>query len=164
MSQNHPGLEGQLLGWPEARFAVVASRFNEHVVDRLVQGAIDTLLRHGLEREQILLARVPGAWEIPVVLGHLARSGRFHGLVAVGAVIRGETPHFEHVAGPVAAALSSLQTETGVPIGFGVLTVDTTEQAVERSGGKAGNKGGEAALACLETASLIGRLRQSAAP
>jgi len=155
MPHSPPDLEGQPLGWPEAHFAIVASRFNEHIVERLIAGALDALLRHGLTRDQVLLARVPGAWEIPVVATRLARSGRFDGLITLGAVIRGETSHFEHVVGPMAASLAALQVETGLPVGFGVLAVDSTDQAIERAGGKAGNKGAEAALACLETASLI---------
>jgi len=158
MSQIPPDLEGQSLGWPEARFAIIASRFNEFVVRPLIDGALDALRRQGIERTQVLLLRVPGAWEIPVVAARLARSGRFDGLIALGAVIRGETTHFEHVAGPLAASLASLQVETGIPVGFGVLTVENTAQAIERAGGKAGNKGAEAAVACLETASLIARL------
>lgn len=148
-------LQGSLLGWADARFAIVASRFNEFVVDRLVAGAVDCLVRHGLEPGQLTLLKVAGAWEIPVVAAHLARAGTFSGVIALGAVIRGETPHFEHVAGETANALSLLALETGVPVSFGVLTVDTTEQAIARAGGKAGNKGAEAALACLETAALI---------
>jgi 6,7-dimethyl-8-ribityllumazine synthase len=163
MSETPPGLAGQSLGWPEARLAIVASRFNEFVVRPLIDGALDALERHGLARERILLLRVPGAWEIPVLAARLARSGRYDGIVTLGAVIRGETPHFEHVAGPVAASLAALQVDTGIPIGFGVLTVEDTGQAIERAGGKAGNKGAEAALACLETAALIARLGRDGA-
>lgn len=151
-------VRGELLATPDQRFALVASRFNQIVVEPLVAGAMDTLTRHGVKPECLSRYEVPGAWELPVVVAHLARSGAWQGIVVLGAVIRGETPHFEYVAGESARVLADLAAETGVPIGFGLLTVDTTEQAIARAGGKAGNKGAEAALACLETASLLRRL------
>ncbi|MDX1510012.1 MAG: 6,7-dimethyl-8-ribityllumazine synthase [Nitriliruptorales bacterium] len=137
------------------RLAVVAARFNETVVSKLVEGALDTLLRHGCQRSDIEVVWVPGAFEMTAVLARLARSGRHDAIVALGAVVRGSTPHFDYVAGEAAAAAGSLARETGVPIAFGVLTTDTWEQAVERSGGKLGNKGAEAAMAAVETANLL---------
>lgn len=137
------------------RIAIVAARFNEAVVSKLVDGAVDSLTRHGCQRSDIDVAWVPGAFEMTSVLSRLARSGRFDGVVALGAVVRGSTPHFDYVAGEAAAAAGSLARETGIPIAFGVLTTDTWEQAVERAGGKLGNKGAEAAMAVVETANLL---------
>ena len=142
----------------KARFALVASRFNGFVVESLVSGAIDALRRHGVTAEQITLVRVPGAWELPVAVLHLAKSGQYQAIVALGAVIRGATPHFEHVAGECTKGIATVQMQTGVPVAFGVLTVDTIEQAIERSGTKAGNKGAEAALSALEMVNLLEQL------
>lgn len=143
------------------RFAVVASRFNGRIADRLVAGALDCLLRHGVEPGAVRVVRVPGAWEIPGALDELARAGGVDGLVALGVVIRGETPHFDHVAGAAARGIERAAHEHRLPVGFGLLTCDTSQQAEERAGGKAGNKGWEAALAALEMADLYARLRET---
>ncbi len=137
------------------RVAIVASRFNDAVVDRLVDGAVDTLVRHGALPADVQVAWVPGAWELPVVVRAFAASGTVDAVVALGAVVRGSTPHFDYVAGAAATGCAAAQQEHGVPVAFGVLTTDTWEQAVERSGGKLGNKGGEAALTAIETANLL---------
>lgn len=141
-----------------ARFALIASRFNDFIVDRLVGGAADALRRHGVPAESIDLVRVPGAYELPLATKRLAAGNRYDGLVALGAVIRGSTPHFDYVAGECVKGLSSVSLQFDIPIGFGVLTVDTIEQAIERAGTKAGNKGAEAALSVLEMVSLLRRL------
>lgn len=143
---------------PEGRFAIVAGRFNAFVVDALVAGAADALKRHGVSEDAIDLVRVPGAWEIPQAARRLAKSDKYTGVIALGAVIRGATPHFDYVAGAAAKGLSQVASETGVPVGFGVLTTDTIEQAIERAGTKAGNKGADAALAVLEMANLYNKL------
>jgi 6,7-dimethyl-8-ribityllumazine synthase len=142
----------------DLRIACVAARFNDFVVESLVRGALDALKRHGVTEKQIEIIRVPGAFEIPLVLRKLALSRRYDALIALGAVIRGDTPHFDYVAGECASGLARIALESGVPIGFGVLTTDTVEQAVDRAGGKAGNKGADAALAALEMANLLRRL------
>jgi 6,7-dimethyl-8-ribityllumazine synthase len=142
----------------DLRFAIVASRFNEMIVDSLVRGAVDALLRHGASEKQIELVRVPGAFDLPFVVKRVAASKRYDAVVALGAVIRGATPHFDHVAGQCAAGLARVAEETGVPVAFGVLTTETIEQAIERAGTKAGNKGADAALAALELANLLRRL------
>lgn len=159
---SHRGLESGLDAGGR-RFAVVAARFNAEVVDRLVSGAVDCLERHGAAREAIAVHRVPGAWELPVVAEVLAASGRYDGIVALGAVIRGGTPHFEFVAAGCTDGLARVAERHRLPVGFGVLTCDDQRQAEERAGGKAGNKGWEAALAVLETADLLARLRAEAA-
>ena len=141
-----------------ARFGIVVSRFNGFVVESLLGGAIDTLVRHGVARSDITVVRVPGSWEIPLAAKRLAASGRLDAIVAVGAVIRGGTPHFEYVAGECTKGLAQVSLEHGIPVGFGVLTVDTIEQAIERSGTKAGNKGVEAALSALEMVSVLRKL------
>ena len=150
-------LEGDFRG-EGARFGIVVSRFNGFVVESLLGGAIDTLVRHGVARSDITVVRVPGSWEIPLAAKRLAASGRLDAIVAVGAVIRGGTPHFEYVAGECTKGLAQVSLEHGIPVGFGVLTVDTIEQAIERSGTKAGNKGVEAALSALEMVSLLRQL------
>jgi 6,7-dimethyl-8-ribityllumazine synthase len=134
------------------RVALLASRFNHFIVDRLVEGATDCVKRHG--GDDVTLVRAPGAWELPLICQTLARSGRFDAIVALGAVIRGSTPHFDYVAGEVTKGLAQVSMATGVPVTFGVLTVDTIEQAVERAGTKAGNKGWEAASSAIEMANL----------
>ena len=141
-----------------ARFALVASRFNSFVVESLIAGAIDTLRRHGVADAQITLVRSPGAFELPLVVQKVAASGNYDAIVALGAVIRGGTPHFEYVAGECTKGIAQVSLASGLPIAFGVLTVDTIEQAIERAGTKAGNKGAEAALSALEMVSLLGRL------
>ncbi len=132
------------------KFAIVAGRFNDFVVDKLVSGAVDYLVRHGADREDLVIVRTPGAFEIPLAAQRVARSGDYDGVICLGAVIRGATPHFDFVANECVKGLAQVSLDTGVPVGFGVLTVDTLEQAVERSGSKAGNKGVEAAGAVLE--------------
>jgi 6,7-dimethyl-8-ribityllumazine synthase len=141
------------------RFGVVAARTNELVVGRLLDGALDALRRMGAAEADVTVVRTPGAWEIPLALRDLARTGRFDALVALGAVLRGGTPHFEYVAGEVSKGVAQVSLETDVPIAFGVLTCDTLEQALERSGAKGGNKGFEAAAAAVESADLRARLR-----
>ncbi|MDE2305046.1 MAG: 6,7-dimethyl-8-ribityllumazine synthase [Gammaproteobacteria bacterium] len=142
----------------DLRIACVAARFNDFVVQPLLGGALDALARHGVAAQNILVARVPGAFEIPVVASRLAASGRFDAVIALGAVIRGDTPHFDYVAGECAAGLAEVALRTGVPIAFGVLTTDTVEQAMDRCGGKDGNKGADAALTAIETVSLLRKL------
>jgi 6,7-dimethyl-8-ribityllumazine synthase len=137
------------------RVAVAASRFNRLVTDLLVAGATEELRRHGVAEADVDLAWVPGAFELPLAAERLARTGRYAGVVAIGAVVRGSTPHFDHVAGQAAAGLAAVTRTTGVPVAFGVLTCDTMEQALDRAGGKAGNKGAEAALCVLEMAGLL---------
>jgi len=149
--------QGDLLA-RDLRFALVAARFNDSIVENLVRGAIDALLRHGASEKQIELIRVPGAFDLPLIVRRAAASRRFDAVIALGAVIRGATPHFDLVAGQCAAGLARASEETGVPVAFGVLTTDTIEQAVERSGTKAGNKGVDAALAALELANLLRRM------
>ena len=142
------------------RFGIVASRFNGRIVDLLVAGAVDCLRRHGAD--DITLVRVPGAWEIPQAAEELALAEpRYDAIVALGVVIRGETPHFDYICSSCSRGLASLSKRHRIPVGFGVLTCDTSQQAEERAGGKAGNKGWEAALAALEMADLFSRLHSS---
>ncbi len=150
-------IEGELLA-RDLRFAFVAARFNDFVVEPLLRGALDALKRHGATETQIEIVRVPGAFDIPIVARKLALSRRYDALIALGAVVRGQTPHFDYVAGECASGLARIALETGVPVAFGVLTTDTMEQAVDRAGGKAGNKGADAALAAIEMANLLRRL------
>lgn len=150
-------LEGDLVA-RDLRFAIVASRFNEFVVDRLVGGAIDALVRHGASEKNLEIVRVPGAFEMPLAVRRLAQTRRYDAIVALGAVVRGQTSHFDIVAGENASGLSRVQLESGVPVGNGVLTTESMEQAIDRAGGKAGNKGAEAALAALEMANLLKRI------
>ncbi len=142
----------------DLRFAIVASRFNEFIVESLIRGAIETLQRHGASEKQIELIRVPGAFEMPLTVKRLLAARRHDAVIALGAVIRGATPHFQYVAGECASGLSRVALETGVPIAFGVLTTDTMEQAVERAGAKSGNKGAQAAVTAIEMANLLRRL------
>lgn len=137
------------------RVAVVAARFNETIVDRLVEGAVGALRDHGVDEQDLLIARVPGAFELPLVVARLADSGDYDAIVALGAVIRGDTPHFDFVAGEAARGCGEAALRSGVPVAFGVLTTDTREQAEARAGGEHGNKGAEAALAAVETANLL---------
>ena len=146
--------EGQLRVEKGDRFALVASRFNEFIVERLVGGATDCILRHGGTEAQIDLIRVPGAFELPQVALKVARSGQYAGIVILGAVIRGGTPHFDMIANEVTKGVAQVGLETGVPMIFGVLTTDTVEQAIDRAGTKMGNKGWEAAMSLLETVDL----------
>ena len=145
--------EGTLDG-RRLKIAIVASRFNETISKRLVDGARHALQQHGVADDDVSLTWVPGAFEIPVVARRLALSGEVDAIVAIGVVIRGETAHFEYVAGAAATGVANASLETGVPISFGVLTTENTDQAAERAGGKLGNKGGEAAVAAIEMANL----------
>jgi 6,7-dimethyl-8-ribityllumazine synthase len=147
-------IEGNLIVPQGARFAVVASRFNHFVVDRLVEGAIDALLRHGTAAENVTVVRVPGAFELPVVVRRLVRSNKVDAVIALGAVIRGATPHFDFVAGEAAKGLGGAASAGDVPVAFGVLTTETLEQAVERAGSKQGNKGWDAAMSAIEMVTL----------
>lgn len=150
-------IEGELV-LRGAQVAVLAARFNELVVERLVAGAVDTLVRHGADPADMRVVRVPGAWELPLAARRLAAAGRFDAVVALGAVIRGATPHFDHVAGQCAAGLARVALDADVPVSFGVLTCDTVEQALERAGTKSGNKGADAARAAIEMIDLLRRL------
>ncbi|WP_417551806.1 6,7-dimethyl-8-ribityllumazine synthase [Marinomonas fungiae] len=143
---------------PGAKFALVVGRFNSFIVESLKEGAIDTLVRHGIKKEDITVIYAPGAFEIPVVVKKVAEQNQYDAIVALGAVIRGGTPHFEYVAGECVKGLGQLALQFGIPVSFGVLTVDTIEQAIERAGTKAGNKGGEAALSALETVAVLREL------
>ena len=154
-----PTFEGSLVVPDGARFAVVCSRFNDTITRRLLDGARDALIRHGAPKDAIDVAWCPGAFEIPVVARALAEGGRYDAVICLGAVIRGATSHYDFVAGGVANGIQSVAAETGVPVMFGVLTVDTIEQAVERSGTKAGNKGAEAAAGAVEMANLLRQVR-----
>jgi 6,7-dimethyl-8-ribityllumazine synthase len=142
----------------EGRFAVVVARFNAFITGRLEEGAVGALLRAGVRAQHVTVARVPGAFELPVAAQCLARSGRFQAVIALGCVIRGDTPHFEYVAGECARGLAAVALDTGVPVSFGVLTVETVEQAIERAGPGPGNKGAEAALGAIEMAGLLAAL------
>jgi 6,7-dimethyl-8-ribityllumazine synthase len=144
------------------RFGIVIGRFNELITRQLLNGARDCLVRHGADDQAIEAFWVPGAWEIPGMLRRLAAASRFDALIALGAVIRGGTPHFDYVAGQTASGVAAVGAEVNVPVVFGVLTTDTIEQAIERAGTKAGNKGWEAALAAIEMADLYGRLAEGA--
>jgi len=137
------------------RFCLLVARFNSFIVDQLEGGAIDTLLRHGAKIEDIEVVRVPGAFEMPLAAQRLAAKGKYDAVIGLGAVIRGGTPHFEHVAGEVTKGLAAVSLQSDIPIAFGVLTVDSIEQAIERAGTKAGNKGAEAALSAIEMVNVL---------
>lgn len=144
------------------RFAIVAARFNGRVVESLIQGAVDCLRRHGVS-DEIVVARVPGAWELPLALEELAAQNRFAALIALGVVIRGETPHFDYVCNEASKGIASVSARYRLPIGFGLLTTDDTAQAEARAGGKAGNKGWDAAMAAIEMADLVAQCRRHTA-
>ncbi len=146
--------EGELV-IRDARIALLVSRFNSFVVDSLLAGALDTLKRHGADERDLVIVRVPGAYEMPLAAQRLAAGKRYDAIIALGAVIRGGTPHFEYVAGECTRGLSSVSMKYDVPVAFGVLTVDTIEQAIERAGTKAGNKGAEAAMSAIEMINLL---------
>jgi 6,7-dimethyl-8-ribityllumazine synthase len=146
--------EGKLLA-QDLRFGIIVSRFNDFICDRLLGGALDALARNGADEKNIEVFKVPGAFEIPLLAKKVATSGRCDAVICLGAVIRGATPHFDYVANEVSKGIASVSLETGIPIAFGVLTTDTLEQAIERAGSKAGNKGWDAALAAIEMANLI---------
>lgn len=141
-----------------AQFAIVVARWNSFVVEHLLNGAVDTLRRHGISDKQITIFRAPGAFEIPLVVKKVSDQKKFDAIIALGAVIRGGTPHFEYVAGECVKGLGQISLSAGIPVAFGVLTVDTIEQAIERSGTKAGNKGAEAASSALEMVNLLKQL------
>jgi 6,7-dimethyl-8-ribityllumazine synthase len=140
-------------------FGIVASRFNEFITARLLDGALDALRRHGADEDKITVARVPGSYEIPLVAKKMAASHQYDAVICLGTVIRGATPHFEYIAGEVAKGVAMVGLDTGVPVVFGVLTTDSIEQAVERAGTKAGNKGFDAACAAIEMANLLRELK-----
>ncbi|AMD92766.1 6,7-dimethyl-8-ribityllumazine synthase [Desulfomicrobium orale] len=147
-------IEGQLQA-QGLKFTIIATRFNDFIVDRLTGGAVDYLLRHGAVREDITIIRVPGAFELPIVASKAAKAGKSDAIICVGAVIRGATPHFDYVCSEATKGIAHVALETGVPVGFGLLTTDTLEQSIERAGSKAGNKGVEAAAAALETLRVL---------
>lgn len=151
-------LEGNLVG-TDLKIAIVAGRFNEFITDRLVEGALDTLRRHGVAEEDIDVAKVPGAFEIPIAAQKLAASGKYDAVITLGAVIRGATAHFDYVCSEAAKGVAKAAADTGVPVMFGVITTDTIEQAIERAGTKAGNKGAESATAAIEMANLLHQLK-----
>ena len=140
------------------RFAILVTRFNSLVTEQLVKGARDCLLRHGVDEDAIDLYRVPGAWELPAAAARIVRSEKYDALVALGCIIRGGTPHFEYVAGEASRGLGAVAREAAIPVSFGVLTTDTVDQALERAGTKAGNKGWDAALSALEMSELFRRM------
>jgi len=142
----------------DARYAIVASRFNDFIVESLIKASLRCLRQHGAADANIEILRVPGAFELPLVVRKVAESRKFDGIIALGAVIRGGTPHFDYIAGECVSGISAVAREQGVPVGFGILTVDTIEQAIERAGTKAGNKGEEATRAVIETVNLLRRI------
>lgn len=150
-------IEGYLQA-QDLKFALVATRFNDFIVDKLRSGAVDCLVRHGASMQDLTLIKVPGAFELPVVVKKLARKEEYDGIICLGAVIRGATPHFEYVASQVTKGLAQISLDLSVAVGYGILTTDTLEQAVERAGSKAGNKGVEAAQAVMETARVLHQL------
>jgi len=160
---NFNELQGELSA-RRLRIAVVVSRFNSFVTERLLNGALDALRRSGIAAQNVDVVRVPGAMEIAVAAKHLADSERYHAIVCLGAVIRGETPHFEYVSAEAAKGVSTAALETGVPMAFGVLTVESLEQAVDRAGLKSGNKGFEAAMTAIEMANLLQKIRKGSRP
>jgi 6,7-dimethyl-8-ribityllumazine synthase len=141
------------------RFGIVLARFNAFIGERLLEGAVDTLLRHGAEAGSITVTRVPGAFEIPLAVKAMAAAKQYDAILALGAVIRGETPHFDYVAGECAKGLSQVGMQFDIPVAFGVLTVDTVAQAIERAGTKAGNKGVDAAMSAIEMVNVLRKLR-----
>ncbi len=154
---SHKIIAGDLQGGHQ-KLALVVGRFNSFISDALLNGATDVLERHGVKTENLTVVYVPGAFEIPLAVKKMALTEEYDGVIALGAVIRGSTPHFDYVAGECAKGLNSVQLETGVPVGFGVLTVDSIEQAIERAGTKAGNKGAEAAMTVLEMVNTLAKI------
>ena len=151
-------IEGNFTSAGSKKFALVVTRWNSFVVEHLLDGAVDYLLRHGVNKNNLTIVRCPGAFEVPLTVKKVAESGKYDAVIALGAVIRGGTPHFEYVAGECVKGLATVNLQVGIPVAFGVLTVDTIEQAIERSGTKAGNKGEEAAASALEMVSLLDHL------
>ena len=138
------------------RFGIIVSRFNSFISDRLLEGTIDTLTRHGADRDQLTVVKVPGAFELPLIAKKMADSEKYDALICIGAVIRGGTPHFEYVSSEMTKGIASVSLQSGLPIAFGVLTTDSVEQAIERAGTKAGNKGVDAAMSAIEMVNLLG--------
>lgn len=151
-------IEGQLTGMT-GKFAIVAARFNQIIVDRLIEGAEDAFSRHGIPDDNLDLVWVPGSFELPLIAQKLANTGRYAGIVCLGCVIQGETDHYDYVCSQTASGIARVALETGLPVIFGVLTCDTLEQAMNRAGGKSGNKGSDAALAAIELASVLAQLQ-----
>jgi 6,7-dimethyl-8-ribityllumazine synthase len=152
-------IEGHLSG-AGLRFAIVVSRFNSFVTSQLLEGALGALARSGCDMDQVEIVKVPGSWEIPLVAAELARQNRHEAIVCLSAVVRGDTPHFDYVAGQAAAGVAKVAADSGTPVIFGVLTTNTFEQAIDRAGGKSGNKGADAAITAIEMANLMRTLRQ----
>src|SRR5512144_3071247 len=152
-------IEGQLTA-AGLRFAIIVSRFNSFITERLLGGAMDAIARSGGSADQVDLVKVPGAWELPLVAGELARQKKHDAIICLGAVIRGDTPHFDYVASEAAKGIAHVSAATGVPVAFGVLTTNTLEQAIDRAGAKSGNKGFDAAMTAIEMAHLMRVLRQ----
>jgi 6,7-dimethyl-8-ribityllumazine synthase len=151
--------EGQLSA-AGLRFAIIVSRFNSFITDRLLAGAMDALNRTGADPDQIDLIKVPGSWEVPLAAAEVAHQHRYDAIICLSAVIRGETPHFDYVAAEAAKGIAHVSAETGIPVAFGVLTTNTLEQAIDRAGAKGGNKGFDAAMTAVEMANLLRTLRQ----
>lgn len=156
-------LQGELTA-AKLRFAVVVSRFNAFITERLLQGALDGLRRAGASDREITVVRVPGAFEIPVAAKHLAESGQYDAVLCLGTIIRGETPHFEYISAEASKGIAAAALESGVPVSFGILTVENLEQAVDRAGLKSGNKGFEAAMTAVEMANLVRKIQESSRP
>lgn len=164
--ETQPGyreLQGDLTA-AKLRFAVVVSRFNAFITERLLQGALDGLRRAGTSDREITVVRVPGAFEIPVAAKHLAESGQYDAVLCLGTIIRGETPHFEYISAEASKGIAAAAMESGVPVSFGILTVENLEQAVDRAGLKSGNKGFEAAMTAVEMANLVRKIQESSRP
>jgi len=155
--ENIRTIEGELVA-RDLRFAIVAARFNDFVVEALVRGAVDALRRHGAAEKLIELVRVPGCYDMPLVARRLAATRRYDAIIALGVVIRGQTAHFDFVAGECASGLARASQDSGVPVAFGVLTTETLEQAIDRAGAKAGNKGADAAVSAIEMVNLLRRI------
>lgn len=154
-------VEGNFQDAGQARYAIIVSRFNSLIVERLLEGAIDTLRRHGVQEDQVAIIRIPGAYELPLATQSVARTGRYDAIIALGCVIRGATPHFDYVAGEATKGIAQVSLNEDVPIAFGLLTTDSIEQAIERAGTKAGNKGVDAAMTAMEMVSLLRQIQAS---
>ncbi len=150
-------IEGELYA-KGLKFGIVVSRFNEFITERLLYGAKDALIRHGVKEDDIDIVKVPGSFEIPIIAKKLALKGTYNAIICLGTIIRGATPHFEYVAAEVSKGIASVSVDTGVPVAFGIITSDTIEQAIERAGTKSGNKGWDAALSAIEMAQLLKKI------